>query len=212
MSRNKYPEQTVERILDASLKLFLQKGYEHTTIQDIVDELGDLSKGAIYHHFSSKEDIIEAVADKLYEEPNAKLFAVVQASNMTGLEKLRKLLTLNLTDANQETFLTIAPNILKNPRFLAQQVKSCVEEVAPLFLQPILEQGMADGSLTCKHPKEVAEVMAILANIWINPLIFSPTKEELKNRFILLKDLLDHWGIPVLDEQVLPLLEHYRKL
>ena len=41
MARNKYPEVTVERILDAAQKLFLEKGYDHTTIQDIVDELGD---------------------------------------------------------------------------------------------------------------------------------------------------------------------------
>lgn len=45
MARNKYPEITEQRILDASLKLFLEKGYEHTTIQDIIDELGDLTKG-----------------------------------------------------------------------------------------------------------------------------------------------------------------------
>lgn len=67
MARNKYPEVTVQRILDASMKLFLEKGYENTTIQDIVDELGDLSKGAIYHHFKSKEDIIQAVGDKVHE-------------------------------------------------------------------------------------------------------------------------------------------------
>ena len=46
MARNKYPEETVARILDVSLKLFLEKGYENTTIQDIIDALGNLSKGA----------------------------------------------------------------------------------------------------------------------------------------------------------------------
>ncbi|MEI3015026.1 MAG: TetR/AcrR family transcriptional regulator [Ruthenibacterium lactatiformans] len=44
MARNKYPEETVARILDVSLKLFLEKGYENTTIQDIIDALGNLSK------------------------------------------------------------------------------------------------------------------------------------------------------------------------
>lgn len=44
MSRNKYPELTVEKILDVSKKLFLTKGYEETTIQDIVDELGGCQK------------------------------------------------------------------------------------------------------------------------------------------------------------------------
>ena len=49
MARNKYPEVTVNRILDVATRLFLEKGYEETTIQAILDELGDLSKGAIYH-------------------------------------------------------------------------------------------------------------------------------------------------------------------
>ena len=46
MARNKYPEQTVEKILEVSLKLFSEKGYEKTTMQDIVNALG-MSKGAI---------------------------------------------------------------------------------------------------------------------------------------------------------------------
>lgn len=48
MARNKYPEQTVELILETARRLFLEKGYEATTIQDIVDGLGGLTKGAVY--------------------------------------------------------------------------------------------------------------------------------------------------------------------
>lgn len=54
MTRNAHPEVTRQRILDAAKKLFAQKGYERTTIQDILDELEDLSKGAIYHHFKKQ--------------------------------------------------------------------------------------------------------------------------------------------------------------
>ena len=49
MPRNKYPEQTVEKILDAAALLFTQKGYQNTTLQDIIDAT-KLSKGAVYHH------------------------------------------------------------------------------------------------------------------------------------------------------------------
>ena len=58
MARNKHPEETVNLILDVAFRLFMEKGYEHTSIQDIIDNLGGLSKGAIYHHFKSKEDIM----------------------------------------------------------------------------------------------------------------------------------------------------------
>ena len=63
MARNKYPEVTVEKILEVSQRLFMEKGYDNTTIQDIVNELGGLTKGAIYHHFKSKEEIIDALSD-----------------------------------------------------------------------------------------------------------------------------------------------------
>ena len=47
MARNKYPEITVEKILDAAQRLVMAKCYVNTTIQDIVDELGGLTKGAV---------------------------------------------------------------------------------------------------------------------------------------------------------------------
>ena len=70
MARNKYPEVTVEKILEVSQRLFMEKGYDNTTIQDIVNELGGLTKGAIYHHFKSKEEIINALGEKLFFDNN----------------------------------------------------------------------------------------------------------------------------------------------
>ena len=56
MPRNKHPEQTVQKILDVAERLFIEKGYDRASLQDIITATG-LSKGAIYHHFTSKEDI-----------------------------------------------------------------------------------------------------------------------------------------------------------
>ena len=47
MARNKYPEETYELILDVSTRLFFEKGYKKTSLQDIINELGGLTKGAI---------------------------------------------------------------------------------------------------------------------------------------------------------------------
>ena len=79
MARNKYPELTVEKILEVSQRLFLEKGYEQTTIQDIVDNLGGLTKGAVYHHFKSKEEIINALGVKMFLSNNP--FNVVKEQN-----------------------------------------------------------------------------------------------------------------------------------
>ena len=89
MARNKHPEETVNRILEAATRLFIEKGYEHTSIQDIISNLGGLSKGAIYHHFKSKEDILEAVTDKMTEESNKILEKIRDREDLTGKEKMK---------------------------------------------------------------------------------------------------------------------------
>lgn len=53
MGRNRHPEQTLEKIVDVSAELFAKKGYEQTSIQDILDATG-LSKGGLYHHLNQK--------------------------------------------------------------------------------------------------------------------------------------------------------------
>ena len=70
MARNKHPEETINLILDVAFRRFMEKGYEHTSIQDIIDHLGGLSKGAIYHHIKSKEHILVAVTDRITSESN----------------------------------------------------------------------------------------------------------------------------------------------
>ena len=83
MARNKYPEETVNLILETATRLFVQKGYERTSIQDIINNLGGLSKGAIYHHFKSKEEILIAVTNKMTEESNKMLFEIRNNPDMT---------------------------------------------------------------------------------------------------------------------------------
>ena len=89
MARNKHPEETVNLILDVALRLFMEKGYEHTSIQDIIDHLGGLSKGAIYHHFKSKEDILTAVTERMMAESNQMLTVIRDRSDLNGKEKLK---------------------------------------------------------------------------------------------------------------------------
>ena len=85
MARNKYPEETVKLILDVSTRLFSEKGYDDTSLQDIINET-KLSKGAIYHHFSSKEDILKAIFHRLGNE-NAEIFAKIRDdSRLSGIE------------------------------------------------------------------------------------------------------------------------------
>ena len=202
MSRNKYPEKTQKLIIEVSTQLFMEKGYENTTLNDIISNLGGLTKGAIYQHFKSKEEIYEAVIYQLSAQNDDELFDLIQNNDLSGLEKIRLALkkSLDLAISNHEQLKQI--DYSKNPRILYELMKELKEEVAPLFISPLIEQGINDGSIKTDYPKELAEMLAILINIWINPLIFDATPEETVNRFMLLSEMLAGYNLNIIDDEL----------
>lgn len=210
MARNKYPEVTVNRILDVATRLYLEKGYEETTIQAILDELGDLSKGAIYHHFKSKEDIIEAVITRMFEELHKSVISVVNDPNLNGLQKIQKMIQISLHNPNQEKVLKSAPDLLHNSRFLAAELYESVNIIAKNVLEPMVREGIEDGSIQTKYPKQMAEMLMVLSNIWLNPAVFQVPEKELYDKFLFLKEVGERLGIPVLDDTMLDRLQFYR--
>ena len=210
MSRNKYPEVTVQRILDAATKLFLEKGYENTTIQDIVNELGDLSKGAIYHHFKSKEEIIEAVGEHVHAGVDfTRMFE--DEPHMTGRDKIKGIALFCMQSAKQQQLMVSAPTIMNNPKFLAIGVRESVEVTGPI-IAPYIKEGNQDGSLCVKYPEEAAEVFMMLANVWINPMVFLENEEKYERKILCLKEILDGMGLPVVDDEVIDTIKTLRNL
>ena len=118
MARNKHPEETVNLILDVAFRLFMEKGYEHTSIQDIINHLGGLSKGAIYHHFKSKEDILIAVTDRMTAESNQMLTVIRDRSDLSGREKLKTIFKESILRPVQNDIFTVAPDFHNNPKLL----------------------------------------------------------------------------------------------
>ena len=106
MARNKHPEETVNLILDVAFRLFMEKGYEHTSIQDIINHLGGLSKGAIYHHFKSKEDILVAVTERITAESNDMLTVIRDRTDLTGREKLKMIFKESILRPVQDDIFT----------------------------------------------------------------------------------------------------------
>ena len=205
MSRNKYPEQTMERILDAAQRLFLEKGYEATTIQDIVDELGGLTKGAIYHHFKSKADIMNALGDRMFLESDP-FRAMEGRKDLNGLEKMREVVRLHQADAEQQKFSREAMPILKNPRVLSEMLETNRRELTPRFLK-LIEEGQRDGSITTEYGPELAELIPLLTSLWIAPTVYPATPEGMLRKFRVIGEMLSALGLPVIDEEMLRLAE-----
>ena len=207
MARNKHPEVTVERILDTAQRLFLEKGYDNTTIQDIVDALGGLTKGAIYHHFKSKEEIMDAVGDRMFFANNP-FEAVRGRSDLNALEKLREAIRLNQADASRTRMTIQAIPITRNPRLLVDMIRSNRQILTPYYLE-LIEEGNRDGSIHTEYPREIAELLPLLTSLWLLPSVFPATKTEMKHKFYFLGDMLEKMGVPLMDADIYALVEAF---
>lgn len=203
MARNKYPEETVKLILDVATRLFTEKGYDATSLQDIINDT-KLSKGAIYHHFASKEEILEAIFNRIGEENTTALAKIRDDNALNGIEKLRSIFKAALFNSNQSLMLTVTPCLLDNPRFLAMQLRQLYQIVAPKFIKPILQQGIDDKTIQVQNPGELAEAIMVLSNIWLNPLVSMTDETGMRNRCITFNTLLQGMGIELLldDEMI----------
>ena len=124
--------------------------------------------------------------------------------SLNGLEKLRAIFKAALFNSNQSLMLTVTPCLLDNPRFLAMQIAQLYQIVAPKFIQPILQQGIDDGSIQAANPGELAEAIMVLSNVWLNPLVSMTDEAGMRNRCKTFNDLLQGVGInQLLDDEII---------
>ena len=210
MARNKHPEQTIQLILDTASRLFFQQGYDRTTLQDIINATG-LSKGAIYHHFSSKEAILVAVVDQIGEYNSTVLAQVRDRKGLTGAEKLREVFRTSLQLSFQGRVLNMLPYLIENPKFMALQMQSILYEASPDYILPILQEGLADGSIQTEYPEQLSEVLLILSDLWLHPIFRPSTPEQVRNRCSFFNHFTRQYGFELLDAELIDTMTKFCK-
>ena len=210
MARNKHPEETVEKILRVSLKLFQEKGYEATTIQDIVDALG-MSKGAIYHHFKSKADIMDLLSERYYQ--NLSWFPDPKGiPGENGLEKLRYVFRYFLSDPSKEEIDGMMPPLLRDPKMVSLSLDSVFREAAP-YMDRLVQEAIADGSASPQFPQVLPEAFMLLTNLWMWTELYRRDREGFLQRLLFSKAMLEHFGLPILTSELVEVsMDYYDRL
>ena len=203
MAKKYNPKQTVEKILSTSTALFAEKGYDNTSMQDIVNALG-MSKGAIFHHFKSKEDVFHAVMEQQFEQVKALMEQwVAEMEGLPAREKLQGLLERNLTSevimaANKANAAVVA----SSPRVLLASIQGNAKKAAPLLAQ-LMREGIADGSITTEFPDECAEVFLLLFNIWCDTYVFACDLGTVRRRLQFLQNMMKRMGVDIVTDEII---------
>jgi AcrR family transcriptional regulator len=173
----KKPEERRREIVLASRDLFLNKGYEKTTMQDVMQAL-NIAKGTTYYYFKSKEELLEAVIEEMV---SAHMTAIEQAcSECRGdaLTKMRVLAAAGRVDQEEMLNQLHRPdNTLLHLRLLALTLS----KLAPLYAS-LIEQGCKEGIFHTEHPLECAEVLLAGIQFVTDTGIYPWKKQDLERR------------------------------
>lgn len=198
MNREEKSKNSKEKIIQAAFSLFSSKGYDATSTQDII-ELSGLSRGAMYHHFKSKEDILRNMTEGFYSHMNQFLENLAADTSLTTKEKMMKLITHNSDDSthNQMAHFYWGEKI---PFALLEEVRFLNNVAAPCVCK-ILEQGVERNEYSCEYPLELAEILVFTVDILLDPTLFKRNYSEVCSRLDFLYLLLEKMEIPIMDKE-----------
>lgn len=176
----KDPEIRRAEIMDASMLLFMEKGYANTTTQDIVDKV-NISRGLLYYHFKNKEDILYCLVERYSEKLLRDIHVIVNDDDKTAIEKIRAFIdatiisTDNVSAEGTELQKTVD---LKENRYMLDKLSHKLIEKLTIYFERIINQGISEKVFSVKYPSETAEFLMTAYVFVSNNIGIKTSKKE----------------------------------
>ncbi len=175
----KEAEERRNEILDVAERLFGTKGFDGTSTTDMLNEIG-IARGTLYYHFKSKEDILDAMIERMTGSLVAKASEIVENKDVPVLQRLTLMMALNV---NNDLGHEIMEQIHKPQNALMHQKmqERLLAGVNPIVTS-LIEEGIAQGICQTDYPAEVAEMTLLYSNTVFDDL--APLGAEERQRKI----------------------------
>ena len=172
----KCPDERMNEILDAAERLFVTKGYEHTTVNDILSSVG-IAKGALYYYYKSKEDVLDGIIKR---RGDVMIDAARLVAERVDIGAKEKLLFVMLSQKPEgENQKQLADELEKNGggQMFLKSLLDIILRLAPI-IGGVIEQGIAEGVFSTPYPLESAEILLSAAHSMFDNGGFNWTQEE----------------------------------
>ena len=158
----KEAEERKNEILDVAERLFGTKGFDNTSTSDILNEVG-IARGTLYYHFKSKEDILDAMIDRMTGRLVEKAAALLAKKEIPVMRRLTMMMTA--LNVNGSLGQEIMAQVHKPQNALMHQKmqERLLAGVNPL-ITGLIREGMAQGICRTEYPAEVAEMTLLYSN------------------------------------------------
>lgn len=178
----KKAEDRKNEILDAVDELFGQKGFDGTSTNDILEKVG-IARGTLYHHFKSKEDIMDALIDRYAVRLIDGAQEVAADKSIPIVERIiRVVMALNLSGGSSEQ---IMEHIHKPQNALMhQKIQKVIINGVPPILTEIIREGIQQGLFSTPFPYECMEMVVIYASTVFDDDLVVMTEKERSSRIV----------------------------
>lgn len=193
------------RIVALAEKRFVQNGYEHTTVDQIVSEMG-LAKGTYYYHFDSKEDLMIAVSEKLILETSTKLIAVYNRKDEDIVWRIRNVLKTYQDDFYRNKDIWKQVYHWRNAALYRRVAHISAQRFTPI-LEDLLSEALAAGKIAIPHPHEIAESLLVLFDLTSRQLCAKTDHARRVRIFETFRYLLSH----ILSAECIPQFEQEKR-
>lgn len=177
----KEAEERKNEILDAAEKLFGAKGFDHTSTNDILNEIG-IARGTLYYHFKSKEDILDAMIERITRQLITKATDIVQKKEIPVLQRLT--MTIMALNVNNELGLEVMQQVHKPQNALMHQKmqETLLSGVNPL-ITGLIEEGIQQDIFRTDYPAEAVEMAMLYSSTAFDSMTVY-TEEERQRKIV----------------------------
>ena len=163
-------EKRKQELLNIAYQLFVQKGYEETSIDEIIAQ-AHIAKGTYYYHFPSKEATLEAVIDMMINNEVQRAQEILSAP-IPVPQKLIGVIT-SLRPGQDENNIADALNKRENIVMHEKVNRRIIDEAVPLLAQ-VVSEGIAQGVFACDHIEERVRMILIMSSHMFDNGNFTP--------------------------------------
>jgi AcrR family transcriptional regulator len=157
---SKDPEVRRKELIDIAISLFAEKGYENTSVSDIVKN-ADVAQGTFYYYFKSKDEILDAILDMSIEEVKKGMETLI-AQDADAVSKLLKFFNIFYSIFRNRERIYNYLHEESNALLHLKAEKKISPMVVPIFTE-IIEQGVKEGVFSTSYPRAAA--VSVFASI-----------------------------------------------
>lgn len=190
MRITKNADERRNEIVDVAEKLFKSKGYAHTTIEDIIQEIG-IAKGTFYYHFASKADVMNAVVMRIVDRMVADAMRIVKDDQLTAPEKLSYIIMGEISQTSDNDDMIEELHQVDNAQIHQKSLVESITHLTPVFTQ-VIEQGIEEGYFYTSYPKETVEFLLVSSQFLFDEGIFTWSKEELQQKALAFTSIMEN--------------------